>query len=1561
MDVDLITDQTIPSGSLNSIVFDLMTNGDIEKLCKVSIMEANDVTSAKLGLPNASSQCATCGSTNLKECDGHYGFIKLPKTIYHPFFLTEVVHILNQICPGCKSVKKDLQMKSSFILEASENTIGENIYILEALGKNLNTVQRKLLKLCRTNLSLNKNVHFINLTKCSKIRKNWVGKDSRLSCKYCARKTDGWYPSVKFKISSSNILGRRSLSIIAEVNEKLPKKFYGKSLSEMLPEDYWDFIPNVSLQHGPKPSMIDLTPKQVFCLLKELDPEFIQQFVSRRELLFLSYLPITPNCHRVTETSHVFADGPRLTFDDRTRAYKRLADLSRKIGEFRHHQQFGPLAASYTTGRVLDCWNVSKLRAVNSSSGDSSGPGIRGLRWLKDVVLSKRSDNAFRMTMVGDPMIKLNEIGIPRDISAKLIVAEQVNAYNLEKLNMFCNGYLVHNLHLLTEESLRIRNKGNVTYLRKTNQLQVGDVLYRPLENGDIILVNRPPSVHQHSLIAFLVRTVDIQSVISINPLCCSPLLGDFDGDCLHGYVPQSIGCRVELQELVSLDHQLFNAQDGRSLVSLTHDSLTAAYLLTAKRETFTKFDMQQFAMLCPFQLPLPAIVKAPKLSAPLWTGDQLFGMLIPPTLDFHTNSRNIVISKGEIMSSPGVSFWLRNATGSLFSTMFKRYGRKSLDYLYCAQELLCEYLSLRGLSVSLSDVYLSSDSYSRRKMIGELLFGLEEAEDACRVKQLMLEPAMENLLMCHKEDEVKLNCMSQYKFSSRRTWASQISVAAFKDVYQELLSVLRQFIDKDNTMLAMIDAGSKGSLLKLIQQGACLGLQLSARALPFTVPPKLNCYLWNDQKALCCGVPDASKSLYGQSSYAVITASFLDGLNPLECFVHAISGRANLFSENAALPGTLTRKLMFHMRDLYVSYDGTVRNAYGQQIVEFSYSNFEDSTDADDSFDAYDGDDVECPGLGGEPVGSWSACSISEAAYGALDFPINILEDSPLMKLKAVLECCKANSSTNHAALFFLAKPLKGWRYGFEYGALEVKNHLERVFFSDLVSTVKIYYDGHNLQGANISPWTMHFHVNKVIMVRKRLSLNFVKNKLQKSYDSRREKMDMILPRLCFLSKNCSSDNRHEHDESSCITVGAETSELHVQLETIRDRVIPLLLETLVKGFSASERVEILCESLPGFGSEAELFLKVTMSKNCLPGSYWCTLQNYCIPIMDLIDWERSHPDNTYNVFSTYGIDAAWKYFVNSLKSITAGTGRDILKEHLFMAADCLSVTGEFHGLSTKGLRKQRDDMSISSPFTQACLSNPVNSFVNAAKQGSMDNLDGTLDALAWGKEAPIGTGGPFEIRHSGKVPKLNRKESIYKTLHNLNNDLQLGGNKLTVPANWKQQAKHFSCVGGVESIGPLAFDKDHLKEKNFSKNPVTNFKVHSKIQRNSANGFLAKTSAFRFKSSLECTDVVDMYISLRMILHKYAIGDHLDEEDKSLLRDALYYHPKKDAKIGSGIQEIKVGYSSLHPGSRCFVLSRSDGTLEDFSYRKCVAGAANLISPEFGSFVHKKIYHRG
>lgn len=60
----------------------------------------------------------------------------------------------------------------------------------------------------------------------------------------------------------------------------------------------------------------------------------------------------------------------------------------------------------------------------------------------------------------------------------------------------------------------------------------------------------------------------------------------------------------------------------------------------------------------------------------------------------------------------------------------------------------------------------------------------------------------------------------------------------------------------------------------------------------------------------------------------------------------------------------------------------------------------------------------------------------------------------------------------------------------------------------------------------------------------------------------------------------------------------------------------------------------------------------------------------------------------------------------MQTLKSAIADTGKSILPEHLALAADCLSATGEFVPINAKGLSIQRKQMSASSPFTQACFS---------------------------------------------------------------------------------------------------------------------------------------------------------------------------------------------------------------------------------------------------------------
>lgn len=1436
-----------PEATLNAIKFDLMTSTDMEKLSSMSIIEVSDVTSPKLGLPNGSLQCETCGSQRGRDCDGHFGVTKLAATVHNPYFIDDVVHFLNRICPGCLSPREGIDTKR---------------------------LEREKVQ---------------------------------ATCKYCSKDGSKLYPSIVFKtLSSPRVLLFKSklhrnasvmerISIVAEAADRMPNRSKGKGSLEGLPLDFWDFVPSENKQVQSNMTKIILSPYQVFYMLKKSDPELIKQFVSRRELLFLSCLPVTPNCHRVVEIGYGLPDG-RLTFDDRTKAYKRMVDVSRRIDDYRQHPHFSVLASSLVSSRVSECLKSSKLYSKKADGETSTD--TYGMKWLKDVVLSKRSDNVFRSIMVGDPKIKLWEIGIPKDLSSSLVVSEHASSYNFQSTNLKCN------LHLLAKQELFIRRNGKLMFLRKADQLEIGDIAYRPLQDGDIILINRPPSVHQHSLIALSAKILPIHSVVSINPLCCTPFAGDFDGDCLHGYIPQSIRSRVELEELVSLHNQLLNMQDGRNLVSLTHDSLAAAHLLTSTDVFLKKSELQQLQMLClSVSTPAPAVIKSMNFQGSLWTGKQLFSMLLPSGMNFSCDTE-LHIMDSEVLTCSLGSSWLQNNTSGLFSVMFKQYGCKALDFLSSAQEVLCEFLTMRGLSVSLSDLYMFSDHYSRRKLAEGVKLALYEAEEAFRVKKILLDPINIPVLKCHDETEDVTYRQSDCIQSNPSVIRS--SIMAFKDVFRDLLKMVQQHVSNDNSMMVMINAGSKGSMLKYAQQTACIGLQLPASKFPFRIPSQLSCISWNGQKSLNYEAESTSERVGGQNLYAVIKNSFIEGLNPLECLLHAISGRANFFSENADVPGTMTRKLMYHLRDIHVAYDGTVRSSYGQQIVQFSYDSVDDLVDKL-----------------GAPVGCRAACSISEAAYGALEHPVNGLEDSPLMNLQEVFKCHKATNSGDHIGLLFLSRHLKKYRYGLEYASLEVKNHLERVNFSDLVETIMIIYDGHD-KIRNEGMWTTHFHINKAMMKKKRLGLRFVVDELAKEYDTTRDQLNNAIPSIRISRRKCLVGDEGVKSSSCCIAVVAHAERNSIsQLDTIKTRVIPSILDTLLKGFLEFKDVEIQCPH------DGELLVKVCMSEHCKGGRFWPTLQNACIPVMELIDWELSQPSNVSDIFCSYGIDSAWKYFVESLKSATTDTGRNIRREHLLVIADSLSVTGQFHALSSQGLKQQRTRLSISSPFSEACFSRPAQSFINAAKQCSVDNLCGSLDAVAWGKEPFNGTSGPFEIMHSGKPHEPEQNESIYD----------------------------FLCSSKVRN-----FEKNHLDTRRQSTENASICRLACKSSKGSTtvNGVAITIDQDFLHAKVSIWDnIIDMRTSLQNMLREYPLNGYVAEPDKSQLIEALKFHSRGAEKIGVGVREIKIGLNPSHPGTRCFILLRNDDTTEDFSYHKCVQGAADSISPQLGSYL-KKLYYR-
>jgi hypothetical protein len=76
--------------------------------------------------------------------------------------------------------------------------------------------------------------------------------------------------------------------------------------------------------------------------------------------------------------------------------------------------------------------------------------------------------------------------------------------------------------------------------------------------------------------------------------------------------------------------------------------------------------------------------------------------------------------------------------------------------------------------------------------------------------------------------------------------------------------------------------------------------------------------------------------------------------------------------------------------------------------------------------------------------------------------------------------------------------------------------------------------------------------------------------------------------------------------------------------------------------------------------------------------------------------------------------------------------------------------------------------------------------------------------------------------------------------------------------------------------------------------------------------------------------------YWRTRAIRAWYADGQPLDPSDMAFMRHVLDRHPRAAQKIGAGVHAIVCG--AYVGGSRCFFVIRTDGTIEDFSVRRCL-----------------------
>ena len=141
----------------------------------------------------------------------------------------------------------------------------------------------------------------------------------------------------------------------------------------------------------------------------------------------------------------------------------------------------------------------------------------------------------------GDPSLKINQIGISKDICKAITKPMVVNSLN---------GGLAE--ELIRETKVTYIHKGEQTFSLKFHKpmIDIGDMLHVHLMKGDWVVMNRQPTLHWLSMMGFWVVPQDSKT-FKVSLAVTKPLNADSDGDEINCHVHQNPMATTEVIRII--------------------------------------------------------------------------------------------------------------------------------------------------------------------------------------------------------------------------------------------------------------------------------------------------------------------------------------------------------------------------------------------------------------------------------------------------------------------------------------------------------------------------------------------------------------------------------------------------------------------------------------------------------------------------------------------------------------------------------------------------------------------------------------------------------------------------------------------------------------------------------------------------------------------------------------------------------------------------------------------------------------------------------------------------
>lgn len=808
----------------------------------------NGINSALFGRTQPDEVCSKCGNFN---CQGHFGHIELSEPVLDPLYGNQIIATLKCVCHTCGSILVD------------ERIVENNPIIRKSSGwKRLHEISKiKESVPCSVCENINPKIE----SKESKKKNYVVVVDSKgKKCNMSA--------SMIYDIFDS--IGMYNPNQVLE-KDKGKKKRSRKRLSPSDSES--DSEDEKPVRKTEKPVDIEKRVARSIALLGFGVNAHPRDMIIRA-LLVLPQISRPP----------VF-EGDKMRHDYLDLKYKEIIETNNRNEKGRGDKLYNLITELYLG------------RAQGKNGVDNSIPLLKRLHGKDGVfrahLMGRRVEFSSRgVISPGGMLLKFGEVGVPRKMASEFTLEETITQTNY--------GYItsLHEEGKLTTHTPREGRTKKIVQ-GEDYDFKIGDTVERWLEDGDVVIFNRQPTLHKGGVPAMTVKLID-DWVFRLHQSSTEPSNADFDGDAANILLVRSKEAIKEANEIMHAERNIINEYQNVAMVGLVMDSLTSAAIATRPNLGVDPYIFTDVLSKITTSVNVAELqARAGAFGLHPWSGRTLFSSLFPS--DFFYNKGDVVIISGVIVSGQLKKSHLGSGSRTIVQDLHKFYGwKRTSQFITDATFLTLAWLDTRGFTVGLGDCEFGASVRVQKIR--------QEWRDSINKKLEELGPKPADKILGEDYERKFQEITDTGKFG------------------EELLS---EEMDLENNIRIMVESGAKGDTFNVQQIGTWIGQQYYCdKRIQADISKGFRSTPTQPRR-------DPHKDIIPPEERGYCWSSFFEGLNPEETYNILRGGREGLINtaKSTGKVGEIRREMAKALENVITSGDGSVRSIPGK-IISFIY-----------------------------------------------------------------------------------------------------------------------------------------------------------------------------------------------------------------------------------------------------------------------------------------------------------------------------------------------------------------------------------------------------------------------------------------------------------------------------------------------------------------------------------------------------------------------------------------------------------------------------------------------